>query len=157
MTGVEVEAKLPEALEPLQWSVRLWEQAPGKRWVVLVVAIACGTMGWSIFQSPLLALVGFLGIVGATSEFWLPLRYKLDSTRASVRCGISLTAIEWQAVKRIAESAVGVRLSPLEKQTRLAPFRGVFLRYAGNREQVLEYVNNLRGDSARILEPGTDG
>jgi hypothetical protein len=141
----------------MEWTVRVWETAPEKRWVVFLVAVGCGALGWAVLQSLLLAALGFSGIMGGTSEYWLPLRYRLDERGASVRCGFSVTSVEWEAVKRVAESDVGVRLSPLEKPTRLAQFRGVFLRYAGNRDQVLEYVKNLRGEGARLLEPGTDG
>jgi hypothetical protein len=144
-------------VETLEWNVRLWEIAPEKRWVALIVALGAAALGWALFRTAALCMVGFVAIMGSTSEYWLPLRYKLDARGASVRCGVSVTAIEWTAVKRVAETEIGMRLSPLAKQTRTAQFRGVFLRYAGNRDQVLEYVNNLRGEGARLLEQGTDG
>ena len=157
MSGDESSMNSETRDETMEWIVRLWEQAPGKRWVALLVGLGAAALGWALFQSVMLAMVGFAAIMGSTSEYWLPLRFKLDTRGASVRCGVSLTAIDWSAVKRVVETEIGIRLSPLEKPNRTAQFRGVFLRYAGNRDQVLEYVNNLRGDSARILEPGTDG
>jgi len=157
MSGAEGAAGQPDTVEALEWTVRVWQNAPQKRWVVILVALACASLGWAVLQSVLLAALGFFGIMGGTSEYWLPLRYRLDERGASVRCGISVTAVEWAAVKRVSETDIGIRLSPLERTTRLAQFRGVFLRYAGNRDQVLEYVNNLRGEGARLLEPGTDG
>lgn len=157
MSGDESSVNRQAGDETMEWIVRLWEQAPEKRWLALLVAIGSAGLGWVLFRAVILAFVGFAAIMGSTSEYWLPLRFKLDARGASVRCGVSVTAIDWSAVKRVAESEIGVRLSPLEKPTRTAQFRGVFLRYAGNRDQVLEYVNNLRGEGARLLEPGTDG
>jgi hypothetical protein len=146
-----------EEPEVLNWSVRLWEQAPERRWIVLAAALLAAGLGYALFQTLLLALVGFGAVMGSTAEYWSPLRYKLDSRGAAVRCGISTTMIEWSAVKRVVQTEIGVKLSPLEKETRTAVFRGVFLRYAGNRDAVLEYVDNLRGESARILGERTDG
>jgi hypothetical protein len=145
-----------EEPEVLTWSVRLWEQAPERRWIVLASAIGAGALGFAFFQSVPMALVGFVVIMGSMSECWLPLHFKLDERGASVRCGFSVTAITWDSVKRVAEGEAGLRLSPLTKANRLAPFRGVFLRYAGNRDGVLEYVRNRGGDGARLLEQGTD-
>ena len=152
MSGAEVEER-----QALEWTVRLWESAPERRWIVLLVAFGCAGLGWALFHAVLLALVGFAAIAGSTTEYWLPLRYKVDPAGASVRCGIGVTEIRWPDVKRIAETEVGMRLSPLKRPTRLAEFRGVFLRYAGNRDEVLEYVNSLRGEGARLLEQRTYG
>ena len=53
-------------------------------------------------------------------------------------------------VKRVIEGEDGVKLSPLAESGRLSPFRGVFLRYSGNRETVLEYIRQSVGEECSI-------
>ena len=93
--------------------------------------------GWLLFHQILTALVGFFVIALATAEYWMPQKYKVDKTGASARCGLSVTAIEWEDIKRVIPDEKGVKLSPLSSDGRLSPFRGVYLRFADNEEVVL--------------------
>lgn len=140
----------------MEWTVRLWERAPQKRWAVIVVGLVGAAIGYAMFGNVLVAIVAFVCIAASSSEYVFPLHYRLTEEAARVRCGINVTEIEWKSVKRVIEGSGGVKLSPLARDSRLAPFRGVFLRYADNREAVLEYVKRYGGESDRLLEQGTD-
>jgi len=140
----------------MEWTVRLWERAPQKRWAVIVVGLVGAAIGYAMFGNVLVAIVAFVCIAASSSEYVFPLHYRLTEEAARVRCGINVTEIEWKSVKRVIEGPGGVKLSPLARDSRLAPFRGVFLRYADNREAVLEYVKRYGGESDRLLEQGTD-
>jgi hypothetical protein len=130
----------------LQWTVRLYRRNPEKLVVIWAVAIVAAVAGFFYFKGNLLgALVGFLMIALSTTDFWLPLHFRLDGTGAHLRCGISVTSIEWEAVKRTYEVDNGIKLTPLATPSRLEPFRGVRLRFDGNREEVLAAVRNLGG------------
>jgi len=140
----------------MEWTVRLWERAPQKRWAVIVVGFVGAAIGYAMFENFLVAVVAFICIAASSSEFIFPLHYSLTPETARVRCGLSVTEIEWKAVKGVIEGSGGVKLSPLARDSRLASFRGVYLRYAGNREAVLEYVKRCGGACDRLLEQGTD-
>lgn len=142
---------LAEEVETLEWSVRLWERDPMKRWAVIIVSFVGAVLGYYMFSHVLFGLIAFVCIAGSSAEFIFPLKYHLDERVARVRCGISVTEIEWSAIKRAIEGSDGVKLSPLATNNRLAPFRGVYLRYANNRDAVLDYVKRCGGESARLL------
>jgi hypothetical protein len=99
-----------------------------------------------------LAPIGFAAVVLATADFWMPLQYRLDEKGAALKCGFSTTAIEWANVKRVILGEEGVKLSPLEEESRLSPFRGLFLRFDGNREEVLDRIREKVGQDVRFLE-----
>lgn len=145
-----------QAAEPMEWTIRLWELAPQKRWAVIVFGLVGAAIGFAMFHNFIVAIVAFVCIAASSSEFIFPLHYKLTEGTARVRCGINVTEIEWKAVKRVIEGSGGVKLSPLARDSRLAPFRGVYLRYANNREAVLDYVKRCGGEDHRLLEQGTD-
>jgi hypothetical protein len=143
-------------VEPMEWTIRLWERAPSKRYVVIAVSIGSALIGLAMFHNIIMAAIAFVCVAATCAEFIFPLQFRLTDKTARVRCAISVTEIEWSAVKRVIEGSDGVKLSPLTRDSRLAPFRGVYLRYASNREAVLDYVKQFGGESARFLEQGTD-
>jgi len=144
------------AVDPLTWQVQLYAKEPGKRIVVIVVALIAGWLGFLLLDNLIVALMGFFAILIATGEFWLPLNYKLDENRAAVRCGLSVTAIEWSDVKRIVTSEEGWNLSPLGEEGRLSPFRGVYLRFGMEPEAVRTFVRKSVQNDVRYVEHGAE-
>ncbi len=142
---------MPEG-ETLTWTVRLWRRDPAKLLGVLIGSMVGAAMGVILLNGPVGAIIGFLAVSISTADYWMPLRYTVNGTGAQVRCGISVTAIDWDSVKRVIESEEGVKLSPLERSSRTSPFRGVFLRFADNREDVLNAIRQHWEGDVRPLE-----
>ncbi|MCW5942963.1 MAG: hypothetical protein KIS66_12070 [Fimbriimonadaceae bacterium] len=124
---------------------------------MIALAVVAGAFGAVLTGQPLLGLLGTLVVLGSTQEFLLPLHYRLSSSVARVRCGISVTEIEWSKVRRVLVDEAEAKLSPLESETRTAPFRGVTLRFAGNADQVLSAVRERVPSDARFLGGRLDG
>jgi hypothetical protein len=142
-----------ETPEALTWSVDLGADRPGKRLLVVAVALAAGLVGIALFHQVVLGLVGCLAILLSTAEMFLPVRYRIDPNGASAQVGLSKTMIDWAAVRRVDVGTHGVKLSPLARADhRLDPFRGVTLRFAGNREEVLEAIEKYRSGVAADQE-----
>lgn len=143
----------PARSESLAWSVRLSDDEPQKRWVVLACALLAGTAGLILMRSPLLGFLAFAIILGTTAEFWLGTRFEVGTKGASSRTALSLSRIGWDEVKRVKIEEETVLLSPLREATRLEPFRGVRLRtLPENREQVLEAIGRYVNEDVRLLE-----
>jgi hypothetical protein len=117
-----------------------------------VGAVFAFVLGLLLFRNVLFGLIGFAIILAATAEFWLGLSYKVDSRGASVRCGLSLSALDWSDVKRAVADNEGIKLSPLAAPSRLDSFRGVFLRYGAERESVEQAVRRYLPNDVRLLE-----
>lgn len=143
--------------DELTWTVRLYDANPSKRWVVIATAIIAGAIGAVLTGLPLLGALGTLVVLGSTQEYLLPLHYRLTASVARVRCGVSVTEIEWGKVRRVLVDTVAAKLSPLESDTRTAPFRGVILRFAGNADQVLTAIKERVPSDARLVDGGTHG
>ncbi|MER3465869.1 MAG: hypothetical protein C4340_01320, partial [Armatimonadota bacterium] len=92
-----------------------------------------------------------------TAEFMLPVRYRLDARGASRKVGWSLTQIEWKDVRRVIEGTDGVKLSPLDRSSRLAPFRGVYLRFGSMQQDVLDLIAYWREQHAASVGQTADG
>jgi hypothetical protein len=157
-TEVADSATGPEKLhESIAWRVRLSDSDPGKLWVLLLVVVGAFVVGVFVVRRPLLGILGSAMILAATAEFWLGSAYKLDEEGASSRTGLSPTRILWKDVKRALITPVGIKLSPLEESTRLAPFRGVFLRFGTqDRVRIEQAVRRLGGKDVRFVEGPAD-
>lgn len=136
---------------PLQWEFRAWEGDVKRRVVALIAMLAAGLAGLYVLGHPLFALLGIAVIFVSTAELFLPVKFRIDGNEARQACGISVTAIKWADVKRLIPQDDGVRLSPFDEQNRLDAFRGVYLRYAGNKDEVLGKIAELWKSDASAL------
>ncbi|MCS6830454.1 MAG: hypothetical protein RMM08_12665 [Armatimonadota bacterium] len=131
-----------EQAEPytLQWKVHLLRKQPRRAWLAGVVMLHASVLVAVAFQSVGMGLLALALLWLATREFWLPVRYYVNEKGAGVRYLGAIYDITWDRVKYVLVNEEGVKLSPLPFGSRLEPFRGVFLRFADNREQVLEAI-----------------
>jgi hypothetical protein len=140
----------------LEWSVSLGAHQAGKRYVVVALAVAVFLIGIIMLGSLPLALIGSGVVLASTLELFMPIWYRLDNHGAQARTGFALTRIEWSEVKRTWEDELGVYLSPLEQPSRLDRFRGVYLRFASNREAVLVKIGDQLGNDVGTVATGSD-
>lgn len=131
----------------LQWSVHLARKHPLKLLISITLGVltaACGYYVIGLFG----AIAATLIMLGSLADFLFPLRYKINSTGAECKMLFKCAQIRWEKVKRCYLDNQGVKLSPLARQTRLEAFRGVYLRFNDNEQQVIEAVKRLRGQDS---------
>lgn len=134
-----------------EWTVRPWVAQPNKLVVLIVFALLASAAGIILFRQVAMGFVGFGIVMGANADYWMTSHFTLTEEKAVSRRGASVTELAWEDVKRILVSDRMVQLSPLDQESRLEAFRGVFLTFdPSQREQVLAWVNELRGDNGSI-------
>lgn len=124
----------------LQWTVHLLREQPQQAWqagaIMLLAAVVVGVA----FRSAGMGLLAFILLWLATRDYWLPVCYYIGERGAGARYLGAMYDITWERAKYVIVNDRGVKLSPVPPRSRLQPFRGVYLRFAGNREQVLEAI-----------------
>ncbi|MCX8053363.1 MAG: hypothetical protein N3B12_06110 [Armatimonadetes bacterium] len=100
------------------------------------------TAHWVI--GPLGSVAVAIALVGSLAEFLFPVTYEITSDSAVCRTLFKQTEISWHNVRRYYLDNSGIKLSPLDRPSRLEAFRGVYLRFAGNDRQVIEAVRAIR-------------
>ncbi|MCH7946016.1 MAG: hypothetical protein IIC73_08410 [Armatimonadetes bacterium] len=146
---------MSEGADSLEWTLRLDPETPRRRYTVLAIALMAGLAGLLLFN-PLLSLIAFAVVVLSAAELFFPVKYRLDAQGARAKCGLSVTAVAWSDVKRVLPMPDGVRLSPLEKPSRLDEFRGVYLRFSDNEEEVSGKIRTFWHGDPSTLDGGTD-
>ena len=107
---------------------------------LLLVAIVVGLSIGSYFVLQFAKLLPPVIFVSMLSNYYLPTRYELDEAGIQVRFLGRCRDILWSRVRRVDEHKTGVFLSPFPKPSRLDSFRGTFLRFSGNADEVLTFV-----------------
>ena len=137
----------------LTWSTHQLRQKP---WGLLLVAPALAVAwaaGSSVFHTPAAGAVAALVLVCTIADYLFPVRFTLTKDCARAQCLLSRHEIRWENVRHAWLGPDGVKLSPLGGESRLEAFRGVYLRFADNKEEVLALVNNLRKEHTNKPDP----
>ena len=134
----------PESLAWTAWPLR--DEGPRAAFKIVALAgivalffVVFGQLGW--LAAVLLPI--------SLGKWFLPTAYELRTDAIAVRFLGVTTRAPWTRYRRFYAHAVGVHLSPFESPSPLDPFRGLFLRFRGNREAVvarLEKAGLKRGE-----------
>lgn len=130
----------PHPDQSLRW--RAWPAARNPRLavavgaLVVIVAIVVGLAFRGVFWVAVAVL--FLG--GSLIPFFGPTWYELTEDGVTVRGVLYRTSKEWTAFRACRSDDESVLLSPFSRPSRLDAFRGVVLRFDGNKDEVMAFV-----------------
>ncbi len=98
----------------------------------ILVWISFGHVGYGFLSLAVLA--------GSLSRYFVPTRYKFDKQGVETSHLGSRRRLSWDEVRRVRIVEDGVFLSPFKTPSRLDAFRGTFLRFRQNRNEVVQLV-----------------
>ena len=93
---------------------------------------------YSLFLTGLSVLI----MLGSLSSFFLPTQYELDQNKIKIRFFFTTREKEWRQFRSFYVDKNGVLLSPFEKPSRLENFRGMYIRFNQNKDQVVDFVKS---------------
>ncbi len=126
--------------ECLRWrSHPVVDDYPRSLGLIAVVTAVCVATGAS-FEGVGYGLLAAAFLVGSLARYFVPTYYEFDPAGVSVRFLGRVRRIPWGHIRRFAVHAEGVQMSPFERPSRLEAFRGTFVRFAGNRDEVVSFV-----------------
>ena len=137
-----------EGYVPLKWNVLLMRRNPMKGYVAAFCAVISVVLGVVLLGHWIFGVLGLWFFLTATIEYFYPITYTISQEGAQARCLWHWQQIKWQTVRRIYVGNEGVKLSSLENPSRLEAYRGVYLRFNNNREQVLGTIERWRPENA---------
>jgi len=91
--------------------------------------------------SILMTIISVFILSGAVAPFFLPTEYELTSDKIKVRFFFSQKEKEWSFCRSFYVDKNGVLLSPFERPSRLENFRGIYIRFDQNKDQVVKFVS----------------
>ena len=135
---------------PLCWEVHPLRQEKASKSLSLIVIVA--TVSWSTaysFGHFGYGLLSLCVLVLSMAHYFFPSRYKLDEIGVSRDILGRQTRRVWTEFRRVDVRSNGLFLSPFARPSRLDSFRGFFLSFHAEGDQVVYYVQqhvDLRAD-----------
>ncbi|MCH9031572.1 MAG: hypothetical protein IIB00_04860 [candidate division Zixibacteria bacterium] len=103
---------------------------------VIASAILCGYF----MDSPGFGLLGGVVLFLSLGRFFFPTRYKLDRDGISVKTITTNVTHKWSRYRSMYPDRNGALLSPFMGPSRLESFRGLYITFTDNREQIVEFI-----------------
>jgi len=132
-----------------QDQILIYEYAchPAKRNTTITVLtttflIICVLLVWLTSYSFLLTALAVLILFGSMSGFYFPTRYFFYDDHLAVKTTIQTLKKDWKQYRSFYPDKNGVLLSPFGRPSRLENFRGLYIKFAGNRERVMEIIRS---------------
>jgi len=107
----------------------------------VLAAAAFGNVAYGLLACGLLAT--------GLGRYLLPTEFTLDDRGAASRFLGQVRKVPWSEVRRVSLQAHAVFLSPFETSSRLDSFRGMRLRFAGNAEKVVKFVESRTASTSQ--------
>ena len=134
----------------LAWTVHPAADDPLRAVCLVGVMAIASLIAYRLTESGLFAVFTLIVLMLSLRAFFLPRHYTLDAEGAGETGPLCAPRrLGWPDVRKVARSRFGVYLSTLHSNSRFVRDRGLFLRTAGNRQQVQDFIHSVRPDEAR--------
>jgi len=132
---------LKDTQHSLTWISHPAADDPFYKPLALVGLVLGVSIGASLaFAHASFGILAFLFLAVSLARYFLPTSYHLSQEGLTARFLGMERRRDWGEFRNFYPHAVGVHLSPFARPSRLDPFRGQFLRFRGNRDEVLKFI-----------------
>jgi len=127
-----------------------WNCHPANRrpWVTAGVTgfiLVCAMLVYIVMDSKAFATLALVILFASLAKFYFPTRYRLDDAGITVRTSTQTLHKEWSIYRSMYPDRNGVLLSPFAEPSRLENFRGLYLMFANNGDEVVEFIKPRLG------------
>ncbi len=135
-----------------------WVCHPAKRKMnvtILVTAflLIIVVVVWYVTYSKLFTVLSFLFLYGSMSSFYFPTKYTLSDSNIIVKTFSQTLTKEWSQYRTYYPDKNGVLLSPFARRTRMENFRGLYVKFEGNKDEVMAFVTKIM-DAQKLASGG---
>ena len=143
----EVSAE-PDEGEVVEWTCHPMRRRP---WVTIAVTLFIIVMGLVVYFATFSNAFTVLTLVilyASLAKFYFPTRYRMSERGIQVKTMTQTLVKNWSMYRSFYPDKNGVLLSPFTRPTRLENFRGLYVMYDKNRDEVVEFVRRYVGKKA---------
>lgn len=138
----EKESAASEDSEILEWTCHPAKKNPKVTVAVSVFLVALVVIVYFVTYSVWFMALGAAILFGSLASFYLPTRFRLTDEEITMKATTQKTTKKWNQFRSYYPDKNGVLLSPFVRPTRLENFRGMYVRFWNNRDEVIEFVKN---------------
>ena len=122
-----------------------WKCHPATRkpWVTLSVSVFVLVISMLVFaatDSKGFSFLALLVMFASLAKFYFPTKYRMTDEKISIKTSTQTLHKNWEIYRSFYPDKKGVLLSPFARPTRMENFRGLYIMFANNREEVINFV-----------------
>ncbi|MFH1700329.1 MAG: hypothetical protein ABIE07_07045 [Candidatus Zixiibacteriota bacterium] len=110
--------------------------------LVIMVMFICLVLTYFVTDSSFMTFLGAVILFGALSGFFFPTRYFFYEDHFIVKTKTQALRKEWSQYRSYYPDKNGVLLSPFARPTRLENFRGIYIKFEKNKDEVMKIVKS---------------
>ena len=127
--------------EVLSWTSHPLKKSRKKTiYLISALFLIWSLVFWATAYSWAFLFLAVLILMASLSPFFFPTRYELTQDKVKVHFLAAKKEKAWSEFRSYYPDKNGVFISPFAKPNRLENYRGLYLRYERNQEEVLSFV-----------------
>lgn len=154
MVPVEAETGSDEG-EVLAWTAHPLRRRPLAAVLVTIFILVVGFLVLITTESKAFGTLALVVLFASLAKFYFPTKYRLTDRRITIKSTTQTIHKNWSQFRSFYPDNNGVLLSPFVQPSRLENFRGIYLIFEKNRQEVLSFVQSHIGQTAS--EGDTEG
>jgi hypothetical protein len=126
--------------EVLEWTTHPMKRKPVITVLVslFIMVVTIGVYYWT--ESNWLAVFALVVLLASLARFFFPTSYRLSDRRITVKTLTQTLHKDWSVYRSCYPDRNGILLSPFLVPSRLENFRGLYLIFSDNRDEVTGFV-----------------
>lgn len=124
----------------LSWSTHPAKARPLVTALVIAFLIVLAGLVYLLTYSVLFTVIAALVLYGSLTQYFAKTAFEFTDTKVRVKYVVNKIEKDWAQYRSYYVDKNGVLLSPFPSPSRLENFRGLYIRFAGNKDQVMEIV-----------------
>jgi hypothetical protein len=124
----------------LSWSTHPAKARPMVTTLVIIFLLVLAALVYLLTYNAIFTVIAALILYGSLTQYFTKTTFEFTDTKVRARYVVNKIEKEWKQYRSYYADKNGVLLSPFPGPSRLENFRGMFLRFAGNKDQVMEIV-----------------
>jgi hypothetical protein len=92
------------------------------------------------FRSPVLGMLAGALLTASISDYLFPLGFHLSDDGVGARGLLTRRRMSWSQIRGVRRDKLGVKLSPLSRRSRLEAYRGIYVWFEGNADDVMAFI-----------------
>lgn len=131
--------------ESISANVMEWRCHPATRkpWVAIGVSAFVLLISMLVFaatDSKGFSFLALLVMFASLAKYYFPTSYRMTDEKISIKTTTQTMHKEWKMFRSFYPDKNGVLLSPFVRPTRMENFRGFYVMFSNNRDEVIEFV-----------------
>lgn len=130
----------PDEGEVLEWTCHPLKRKPLASAAVVLFIITVGVAIYLTTYSRLFTVLGLVILLMSLAKFFFPTRFKLSDRGIAIKTTTQTLFKDWKIYRSCYPDKKGILLSPFVEPSRMENFRGLYVMFEGNADEVTSFV-----------------